>query len=554
MDILDLFLEILFEKKLEIAIAIITIFYTTKFLKLVHKIYQSNKLLSNISTNQAFPAKLFGFYQPHPKLERWALFRKLAEAEADADAEGTSEGSSGLSKFYILPFTPILIVSKSDPAETILKSTIHVNKNDIINKVVNSMVGCNLFSATNETWKNKRRILAKTMHRDLHFGYGEAINKHVIGMVDVIKGEISGPSSSSRSANIKFSDLEQNCSLNILADNIFGQKIKNEAQRSKFLSCFDKNIEFLELRISNPLLVNDTIWSAYCFWKGIDYKKIREDGVEIIVEMIKSRMEILKSRSEDQVDQKNQKETLVIDVLLKLYNQKLITFDEIIAEATMFFVAALDTTTHATIGGVYGLSHPSCRDAQEKLINEIDKFFPDKSDLENFQLEILDSMPYLDAVVRESLRYRTGSLIGRSASEKIVFDLKNSSEKIEINASKTNPVNFILNFRAISDSKMLKTYPNNPEELRKFRPDRFFNKEIDTNSYAYLPFSRGPRDCVGQAFAYLSMKIQFIQLYRNFRTEILVENDEDKRIDRECILNFTYQFKVQPVIRFIERD
>jgi len=229
MDILDLFLEILFEKKLEIAITIITIFYTTKFLKLVHKIYQSNKLLSNISTNQAFPAKLFGFYQPHPKLERWALFRKLAEAEADVDEKGTSEGSSGLSKFYILPFTPILIVTKSDPAETILKSTIHVNKNDIINKVVNSMVGCNLFSATNETWKNKRRILAKTMHRDLHFGYGEAINKHVIGMVDVIKGEISGPSSSSRSANIKFSDLEQNCSLNILADNIFGQKIKNEA-------------------------------------------------------------------------------------------------------------------------------------------------------------------------------------------------------------------------------------------------------------------------------------------------------------------------------------
>ena len=58
-------------------------------------------------------------------------------------------------------------------------------------------------------------------------------------------------------------------------------------------------------------------------------------------------------------------------------------------------------------------------------------------------------------------------------------------------------------------------YWENPE---KFDPDRFSEENKDQrHRYAFIPFSIGPRQCIGNNLATLEMKILLIYILQNFR-------------------------------------
>jgi cytochrome P450 len=62
-------------------------------------------------------------------------------------------------------------------------------------------------------------------------------------------------------------------------------------------------------------------------------------------------------------------------------------------------------------------------------------------------------------------------------------------------------------------------------EPEKFRPDRWL--AIEPSQYEYMPFSAGPRTCIGANFAMQALKISLSMILQRFRLQVVT----GKRID-----------------------
>ena len=65
------------------------------------------------------------------------------------------------------------------------------------------------------------------------------------------------------------------------------------------------------------------------------------------------------------------------------------------------------------------------------------------------------------------------------------------------------------------------------DDADKFRPERFLPENFKkVPAYAFLPFARGPRNCIGERYAMMQMKVFLSHFFRNFKvsTELKLED------------------------------
>ena len=255
----------------------------------------------------------------------------------------------------------------------------------------------NLVLADRDEWKPKRRILSKTMHQKLLDGYGMNINNIVSNWAEnlVPKNGNENNFRTENSTEIIFFNHQYQLSLEILLENIFGcptnsnERLKTAigTEKENLLKCVHQALPLVEIRVGNPILSNEILWKIYSWWKGIDIGKIAEKLKNTVVKLAEQRLIDRKEQERSKNQKSVQNPSLIIDILLNLYQENLLTFDELVSEAIVFFLAAIDTTSHGMSGIVYCLSHKNCIAEQEKLVEEIDRFFPEKSDLENESID-----------------------------------------------------------------------------------------------------------------------------------------------------------------------
>jgi len=80
----------------------------------------------------------------------------------------------------------------------------------------------------------------------------------------------------------------------------------------------------------------------------------------------------------------------------------------------------------------------------------------------------------------------------------------------------------------------LHRHPRYWPEAEKFDPERFAEENIkDQHKQAYIPFSAGPRRCIGDFFATVEMQMHFGVMARQFRLQL----QDDKPLELEPAVN-----------------
>ncbi|TGZ32209.1 Cytochrome P450 4C1, partial [Temnothorax longispinosus] len=143
------------------------------------------------------------------------------------------------------------------------------------------------------------------------------------------------------------------------------------------------------------------------------------------------------------------------------------------------------------------------KDIQDRVRNEVNTAFQENG--KKFNIKLLQNLTYLNRCIKETLRlYPSVFLISRVAGKNVKL------QSYLVPAGTT----VVLNIYGVHRDPNF--WPN-PETFDpdKFLPERFQNR----HPYSYLPFSAGPRNCLGQQYALLQIKALIAPLIQNYYLE-----------------------------------
>ncbi len=201
------------------------------------------------------------------------------------------------------------------------------------------------------------------------------------------------------------------------------------------------------------------------------------------------------------------------------------TDTELVGQTAILFMASFETVATALTWTLFLLAqHPP---VMRELMNEIDAVLNGGVP----QLDHLGRLEYLALVIKESMRILPP----------VPYTIHATTRKVRFGP-------FALNHgaRVINSHYLTHHLPELYPEPECFRPERW--KEIDPNQYEYLPFSAGPRTCIGAAFATQFLKISLSMMLQRFRLAVV----SGVRIDR--IVRITMQPRHGLPVSVFEND
>jgi cytochrome P450 len=187
---------------------------------------------------------------------------------------------------------------------------------------------------------------------------------------------------------------------------------------------------------------------------------------------------------------------------------------EVLSECSVLMNAGSDTTTAALTGTIFLLSkHPR---VLLKLRKELDPVMGDR-DVPPY--EAVANLPYLRACIEESLRIRPASSMGLprivpAGGRTIAGKFLDEGVTVSV------PTYTLLRDAGAFD---------HPTE---FIPDRWIDGDREQMSKAHLPFSIGPRACIGRNIAYFEQIIIIATLVHAFDFEFSHKDFELDTIER----------------------
>lgn len=175
--------------------------------------------------------------------------------------------------------------------------------------------------------------------------------------------------------------------------------------------------------------------------------------------------------------------------------------DEIAEEVLGIIVGGHETSATALVWTIFELCSNSA--VNEKLLLEIDKV----TGRGKIDFNKIGEFKYMKMVIQESMRLHPP----------FWFENRNALSDVELGGASI-PKGSMIAFSRYALHRN-KRYWDSPEE---FIPDRFDLDHDDEkiNMSAYLPFSSGPRICIGRHFAMMEMTVILCLILKNYKISI----------------------------------
>jgi cytochrome P450 len=187
----------------------------------------------------------------------------------------------------------------------------------------------------------------------------------------------------------------------------------------------------------------------------------------------------------------------------------------------LLFVAGHETSASALSWALYELSRNP--DIQQRAREEVDRVLNERPPTSPplpqhlFSFDDLAKMEYLHAILRETLRlWNPAPFIIRNVQFEPTQNNNNQPRTLKVGEYLIpENTNIIIGIHAIHHD------PAHWPDPYRFNPDRFLQNEKGAaastrHPFAWLPFSAGPRGCIGSKFSLLEMKITLALILKNF--------------------------------------
>ncbi|CAA9997974.1 unnamed protein product [Nesidiocoris tenuis] len=194
-----------------------------------------------------------------------------------------------------------------------------------------------------------------------------------------------------------------------------------------------------------------------------------------------------------------------------------------------------DTSSGTSVYALWILGHHP--EIQEKVYEELYEIFGE--DDREVMMEDLQKMIYLEKIIKETLRILPI----------VPVIMRQLSQDLHLAGKPSIPAGANVLISPFLLHRNDKYYPN-PDT---FDPERFGREECATrHPFAYIPFSAGPRSCIGQKFAMLQLKVILSTVLRFCKITSITKYEEVKFIPA-VVLHSTVPIEVRVEPRLTER-
>ncbi|CAH0554526.1 unnamed protein product [Brassicogethes aeneus] len=443
---------------------------------------------------------------------------------------------------------PKLVVFLTDPSdvEVILSSKVHIDKTPEYG-FFKPWLGDGLLISTGEKWRAHRKLIAPTFHLNVLKGFMDVFNVNSRDVVEKLNKEVG--------REFDVHDYMSEITVEILLETAMGVSKQNQDQNAfDYATAVMKMCNILHLRTLKLWLRSDFIFNLSKYAKSqkkllntihsltrkvikhkkVDYNNGIRGEVPEIVEKDQTKQTVdglshgLRDDLDDDDDIGEKKRMAFLDFMIDAsQNQVVISDEEIKEQVDTIMFEGHDTTAAASsfflsLMGIH-------QDIQDKVFQELDNIFGD-SDRKCTFADTLE-LKYMERCIMETLRlYPPVPLIGRQINE----DVKLASGDYTI------PKGTSVGIGLFKLHRLEEFFP----EPDKFNPDNFLpEKCANRHYYAFIPFSAGPRSCVGRKYAMLKLKVLLSTILRNFRMQSNVE-EKDFVLQGDIILKRKDGFRI----------